>query len=1199
MNFIVLSLAALCGFVQCSRLTCLNINFDEDSGDKTLGASIKNGMRMSFKFLLTYNWTSDKVAKEHYVDFNSHTGQVVLRLLFDAKCEDKNNCTQSQLQVTSIRRINGEINDKPVTVGPTDIISFSHGNLPSQVILNTTMTDARFIFTIEAKKDDGVYYETVEYTRQLSGYNYIPYQTTDLVRLQELPWTGINTSICYPDDDCLGLCMSCPPGTIIKEFEQMGGAGRMNNTHFCEECSPGSSSSSVNSAQCKECAAGSYSEHFSSARCSLCPAGTSSDEEGRVEECPKCKLGTYSAKQGALQCLTCPPGSITEALSGATTCKECQVGTFSTGETYLCQPCPADSITLQAGATECVSCSSGGRLNETHCSCSAGSHRINQTSCDGCSPGTYTPRDNMLECVECAGTVTQDNQCLCPAHMDLIGDVCVRRICTPGQKMNLDGTCSTCTPGTYSDVDDADGCQLCPPGSYQSEKGQTECLPCPSGSAQHLKGSTSCDTCKPGTYSKFEKSEQCKLCSPGSYQSEEGQTECKICPPGTSQHLKGSASCQPCQMSTYQSKAGQPKCLLCDGTVDTAQNKCLDGIFECGAVNTTFINVGVLVWPAAGNLEEVSVDCPHGGTAKMTCQDNRWTAPVLDCNSQISAKVDQFLDSYVKIQDFEAVKEAVSEDISRFGPKDVKKVAEAIVGIRPKSKEAAASKLTTALHLAKYDPGLQHVLGSPTKQKIVSIVEEGVDYLIDSGESDLEKFNTDDISLSVNSQGVLSRPLGQDQMVSITQNSSFSTVVFQNSKLFDSGNRRTELLTSRVFSVKLHGEENKVKKGFNIDLTMRVPVEGVAECRWYDTEKSLWSTEGCYVTSRAGDLLHCQCDHLTSFAAFTSLSEVPEGHKQAQSVISTLLFVLSIITLVFTLLVYLPIRSFRNRLIVQVELMEVTALILANIAFLSLAHAGHQSRVCTGLVFGVQYLYLVAISWSFVAALVFYRQIVTAIHSYGKSYNHTFKVACLLCWVLPLVFPAFAVIYSKERDIQYLAGMDGEFQCWISETWKIYTFIVPILAVVGVNTIIGIRVVAIMCRAANTNLDGKEGSWKIHKRHIKSILSLIMIFGVSFLLSLFTYGPQAVVFQYLFIVCTCSQGLFIFILFVPLRPEVHSEWKSILDSSASARLMSPRHSSRASQMTNSSLFKSSNKIFSKSSISRGRRDTVVERCVQS
>ena len=93
------------------------------------------------------------------------------------------------------------------------------------------------------------------------------------------------------------------------------------------------------------------------------------------------------------------------------------------------------SIMVYSGATECLPCSSGGRLNETHCSCFAGSHRVNQTSCSVCGPGTYTPRDNMLECVECAGNITDDNKCLCPKHMDLIDDVCVRRNCTPGQKM--------------------------------------------------------------------------------------------------------------------------------------------------------------------------------------------------------------------------------------------------------------------------------------------------------------------------------------------------------------------------------------------------------------------------------------------------------------------------------------------------------------------------------------------------------------------------------------------------------------------------------------------------------------------------------------------------------------------------------------------------------------------------------------------
>ena len=60
--------------------------------------------------------------------------------------------------------------------------------------------------------------------------------------------------------------------------------------------------------------------------------------------------------------------------------------------------------------------------------------------------------------------------------------------------------------------------------------------------------------------------------------------------------------------------------------------------------------MGVLSWPSAEDGEVVSVDCPHGGTARRSCQDNMWTVPVLDCSSQVSAKVEQFLDSYVKLQ---------------------------------------------------------------------------------------------------------------------------------------------------------------------------------------------------------------------------------------------------------------------------------------------------------------------------------------------------------------------------------------------------------------------------------------------------------------------------------------------------------------------------------------------------------------------
>jgi amino acid permease len=66
-------------------------------------------------------------------------------------------------------------------------------------------------------------------------------------------------------------------------------------------------------------------------------------------------------------------------------------------------------------------------------------------------------------------------------------------------------------------------------------------------------------------------------------------------------------------------------------------------------------------------------------------------------------------------------------------------------------------------------------------------------------------------------------------------------------------------------------------------------------------------------------------------------------------------------------------------------------------------------------------------------------------------------------------------------------------RCWISETWKIYTFILPILLIVGVNTFIGIRVVVIMLRAASKNQDNKDDSWRINKVTFLFIAKLVTI----------------------------------------------------------------------------------------------------------
>ncbi|XP_063673898.1 uncharacterized protein LOC134811103 isoform X2 [Bolinopsis microptera] len=659
----LISLAALCGLTQTEQLICMPKSFINESNpdEKVLRPSLKNGTRLSFSFSLK----TDNNNSGHYVDFESYTRQVVLRLQFNHKCD---NCNKSQLTLSSIRRKNtgGEGYDTPETVGKTEVKEFSHGTIPVQIILNTTVTDKGFYFTIEAQKDGDEYYDPVKHFR-VHEYNYIPYQTTSIIYLKPLP--NLVARICYPDDECKRVCLSCPQGTRLQPLVDSDEGSNFNNTHFnnthkCTECFPGTHSASVNSEQCSVCHPGYFAEMFSMSSCEQCSKGTSSNITGRSTECDQCVLGSYSSEPGAKQCVTCPAGSITDKATGAKTCTPCEAGTFSPGETTVCRNCPDNSVSPNTGTVECEQCIYGA-LTATHCTCVAGTQRVSETTCEVCKEGTYTPRDNMIECLECAGKVTETHKCECPGHMKLVDDVCVRNSCTPGQKKNADGTCSTCSHGSYSVEAD---------------------------------------------------SEKCLLCDPGSYQDTEGDVQCKPCPQGTSQHLRGSGSCAPCQLSTYQNKIGQRTCTHCRGTVNSVEHSCQEDLFECGANTIEYTNIGSVTWPRADNNKVVKVKCEHGGIALRSCVEDSWLQPILlDCNSQVTEKLNKVLDNNDN-QDVEAIKEIVSEEISQFGPKDIKKVAIAIETISPKNKQVATSKLETAVQITSYDTTLQHVFEVATSK---------------------------------------------------------------------------------------------------------------------------------------------------------------------------------------------------------------------------------------------------------------------------------------------------------------------------------------------------------------------------------------------------------------------------------------------------------------------------------------------------
>ena len=75
--------------------------------------------------------------------------------------------------------------------------------------------------------------------------------------------------------------------------------------------------------------------------------------------------------------------------------------------------------------------------------------------------------------------------------------------------------------------------------------------------------------------------------------------------------------------------------------------KIFNSVFECGVSTTVYSNIGSLTWPSAKSGDVVTVNCKHGGTAQRVCENDRWSDPILlDCNSNVSDKVDNVLDEH-------------------------------------------------------------------------------------------------------------------------------------------------------------------------------------------------------------------------------------------------------------------------------------------------------------------------------------------------------------------------------------------------------------------------------------------------------------------------------------------------------------------------------------------------------------------------
>ena len=156
-----------------------------------------------------------------------------------------------------------------------------------------------------------------------------------------------------------------------------------------------------------------------------------------------------------------------------------------------------------------------------------------------------------------------------------------------------------------------------------------------------------------------------------------------------------------------------------------------------------------------------------------------------------------------------------------------------------------------------------------------------------------------------------------------------------------------------------------------------------------------------------------------------------------------------------------------------------------------------------------------------------------------QQVESTLKNRCLLplCWIVP------ALIVSLSAGITNVKGYGNSKFCWLSlESGLFWAFAGPALLIILINFIILVMILWTSIHSFKMkDWDPKEKA----KAEIKNICVLLPLFGLTWVLGIFSVDEDLVVFQYLFAILNSLQGVFLFLFHCFLDKEVKKAIKHV------------------------------------------------------
>uniref|UniRef100_A0A8C2DDH9 Adhesion G-protein coupled receptor G2-like n=1 Tax=Cyprinus carpio TaxID=7962 RepID=A0A8C2DDH9_CYPCA len=323
-----------------------------------------------------------------------------------------------------------------------------------------------------------------------------------------------------------------------------------------------------------------------------------------------------------------------------------------------------------------------------------------------------------------------------------------------------------------------------------------------------------------------------------------------------------------------------------------------------------------------------------------------------------------------------------------------------------------------------------------------------------------------------------------------------------------------------------------------IDMTIKNKdnLAGNASCVSWDGKGKLnWTTFGCE-TKIENNTIKCSCSHLTFFAVLMSLPDEKAPHLESLTLISSIGCGISIFFLSIGLFMHFLLRKAKSNQATKILMNMFVALFLLNASFLSnesIANTG-DNTACVFIALLLHYSMLASFTWFFIQALHMYLWLIRQ----NVSITNYMRKITVLGWVFaaPIVV---GIASGGEYETVTLNTTSGKIarMCWTTNPYIHYIVNIGYYALVFIFTT-GIFIMIVTKVLQARNLKMVDSKRKTFRKQLMMVLSLFLLFGLTWSVAFFSYGPMLIPSYYIFTVLNSLQGFFLFLYYYHIHNDV-------------------------------------------------------------